>query len=185
MERRHEVPAMPGGEGLRVFFRFLIVAAELDEIGALGAHGRILLGAISARDYDVCGDSKAARRQSDRLPVITASRGYQSRDASGFTKQFSHVDHGGSGFEGADGSVVLVFDPYFGLESLAEQGPDDLRRRRHDGVDELLSGLDFVNSGQGCDFERWLRHTNLSSNNSFVLRDLIPSGWSLIQRKPG
>src|SRR5580693_5162150 len=107
--------------------------------------------------------------------MVAASSGDQGGDPGRFAKQFGGIDDGGACFEGADGSVVLVFDPYFGLESLAEQGPDDLRRRRHDGVNELLSGLDFVNSGQGCDFERWLRHTNLSSNNSFVLRDLIPS----------
>ena len=146
--RRHKVPAVFGGERLRVLFGLLKVAAELDEIGTLRAHGGIFLGAVSLRHDDVRRHVEPARRQRHRLAVIAARRRDQAPYVDRSAKQFRGIHHRSTRLEGSDGSVVLMFHPHFGAQPLAQQRPDDLRRRRHHGIHQLLGIFDFVDGWQ-------------------------------------
>ena len=141
------MPAVLVGQLLRVLFGVLIVVAELDQVRALRPHGCVLLAAVAVRYDEVGGHIEAACGEGYRLAMIATSGGNQTRYAAASAKQFCRIDHGGTGLEGADRSMVLMFHPYFGSEPFAQQRPDNLRRGRHHRIHKFLRRSYFVNCG--------------------------------------
>src|SRR5262249_58991271 len=108
----------------------LEIEAMLDEFGTLGAHGGVLLGAITVRHVNDCAQTRAARGNRHALAVIASRRGDDAVDSGLTALQLVHVDEAAADLEGTDERMVLVLHPDLGARALREQRPDDLRRRR-------------------------------------------------------
>ena len=59
----------------------LEIEAMLDEFGALGAHGSVLLGAIAMRHQNDCAQTRAARGDRHALAGVAARCRDDARDA--------------------------------------------------------------------------------------------------------
>src|SRR5436309_14497257 len=102
----------------------------LDEPGAEGAHGGVLLGAVAMRDDDGDRYFEPAPGISERLAVIAAGGRDQPVRRRMFARQPADIDQAATHLEGADRRVVLVFYPDLRARPLAQQWPAILRRRR-------------------------------------------------------
>src|SRR5262245_37731127 len=65
-----------------------------------------------------------------------------ARDAGLAALQLVHVDEAAADLEGTNERMILVLHPDLGAGALRKQRPEDLRRRRHNGTDEVGRCLD-------------------------------------------
>src|SRR5262245_41684224 len=115
----------------------LEIEAMLDEFGTLGAHGGVLLGAITMRHVNDCAQTRAAPGNRHALTVVASRRRDDAGDSGLTALQLVHVDKAAADLEGTDERMVLVLHPDLGARALREKWPEDLRCRRHDGADEI------------------------------------------------
>src|SRR5262249_31787837 len=108
----------------------LEIEAMLDEFGTLGAHGGVLLGAITMRHVNDCAQTRAARGDRHALAVVASRR----RDDAGNSRltalQLVHVDEAAGDLEGPVGCLVPVLPPARGAGALREQRPATMGRMR-------------------------------------------------------
>src|SRR5439155_8329758 len=132
---------------LDLLARFVEVAAELDQLGAIGAHGGVLLRVIAEGHDNRAGHAFALTRQCDRLAVVSRRRrddavalvGGQAGDQ---VRTAAHLERSGR-------IVVLVLHPDVksGLER--EQRMPQERRWPYDASDPRPRGIHIFQS-------RWL-----------------------------
>src|SRR5215475_1592717 len=115
----------------------LEIEAMLDEFGTLGAHGGVLLGAITMRHVNDCAQTRAARGNRHALTVVASRRRDDAGDSGLTALQLVHVDEAAADLEGADERMVLMLHPDLGARALREKWPEDLGCRRYNGADEV------------------------------------------------
>ena len=89
----------------------LKIEAMLDELGPLGAHGSVLLGAIAMRHQNDRAQTRAARGDRHALAVVAARRRDDARDAGLAALQLVHVDEAAADLEGTNERMILVLHP--------------------------------------------------------------------------
>src|SRR5258708_30614296 len=102
MVNRNDMQVLLVGKLVGMFASGLIIVAELDQVRALSAHGRILLGAVAVRDDDGDRNIEAPASQCDRLAVVAASCGYETFGTVGMLEKLCRIHDRGAGFERAD-----------------------------------------------------------------------------------
>src|SRR5262245_44841683 len=115
----------------------LEIEAMLDEFGTLGAHGGVLLCAITVRHVNDCAQTRVARGDRHALAVVASRCRDDAGDSGLAALQLVHVDKAAADLEGTDERMVLVLHPDLGARALREQRPQDLRCRRHNWADEV------------------------------------------------
>ena len=128
--------------------RLVEVAAEFEELRAVGAHGGVLLRVVAHRHHDGAADALALARERDRLAVVAGGR----RDDAAALARAQRGDqvHAAADLEGAGRIVVLVLDEDIEPRLAREQRMAHERRRAYDARDARPGGVDV--------FERWWNH---------------------------
>src|SRR5262245_15311178 len=102
----------------------LEIEAMLDEFGALGAHGGVLLGAIAMRHQNDRAQTRPARGDRHALAVVAARRRDDARDTGLAALQLVHVDEAAAELEGTNERMIFVLHPDLGASALREQRPE-------------------------------------------------------------
>ena len=145
---REHIAALAGDRG-SVLLGLIEVAAVFNELGAEGAHCRILLGRIAVRHHDRRGNSGALRRKGKRLAMIAARGRDDALDLRPLASQPIHVDHAAAHLERANRRVILMLDEDIGARAFRKARPRVLRRRRHGRSHDRQCGLNFREGEKG------------------------------------
>src|SRR5262249_44449295 len=111
VEGRHRMEPALAREIAGVLESRLEVVPVLDELAALGAHGRILLAAVALRHHDDRAKTDTAAGEGDALAMVAAGRRDDASDLGFAPLELGHVDETAADLEGAKRRVVLVLDP--------------------------------------------------------------------------
>ena len=128
---RNEIQVALGRDRDRVRFGFVEIAAVLDQLGAEGAHGRVLFDRVSIRNHDAHSDTCTRGCKRERLAMVAA----RCADHAFALRPLAHgtidIDEPAAQFERPDGSVVLVLDNDIHSRARAQERPGILGRLRH------------------------------------------------------
>jgi hypothetical protein len=140
-----ELPALLG-EAYRLKPRGLEIIAVLDQPGAKGTHGGVLLAALAVGNDDGDGNTEARAGKGQGLAVIAARGGNDAVVGGAGLGEAPHVDQAAAHLEGACRGVVFVLDPDIGAQSLTEYRPLVLRCA---GKHRVYLALRVFQLGQG------------------------------------
>ena len=131
MEGWHDEETLLGRDAIGLLAGGVEIIAEFHQLRPEGAHGRVLLHRVAARDIDLRGQPRRRRGPGLALPVI-AARGRADTAHLGMGVP-EPVDEGqrAAHLERTRGRVVLVLDPDLGAQALGQKRPGVLRGGRH------------------------------------------------------
>ena len=109
----------------------------LDQLGAEGSHGCVLVRAVSFRDDDRDVDAGSSAGKSQALTVVATRGRNDPFDLRPLGAQPLGVDETPANLERARGRVILVLHPHLGSDFASEQRPHVLRGGRDPPCDDL------------------------------------------------
>ncbi|MOA27307.1 hypothetical protein D3C78_1481750 [compost metagenome] len=108
----------------------------LDQVGAEAAHRRVLLAAVAVGHDDGGVHAMTCRGEGDGLAVVAAGGADHPARSFRLLAEALEIHQPATQLEGTHRRVVLVLDPGFATQRLAEQRPAELRGGWQAGVDD-------------------------------------------------
>jgi hypothetical protein len=130
------VPAALSANFICSFVGFLEVTTVLYDFNPECPHSGIFLNAVTVWDDNRGTNTVSPRGEADRLAMIARGRRHDTLGFIAISAKLMQVNQTTTDFERAGRSVIFVLDPDPCADSLLEERPPILRRRRHISVNE-------------------------------------------------